>query len=63
MVSCRAAAYLGCARGQGHSEYGVSVIELSYRKLRQIKADPPIPLKVYSAQLDRVEGHGDLVYG
>ena len=42
MVSCRAAADFGCAWRQRDAENGVSVIELSYRKLRQIKADPPV---------------------
>ena len=52
---------LGRAAGNGNADYKLSVIEFAYHGFGQFKVYTTVFRKIYLAQLDRVEGHGDLV--
>ena len=62
-MAAGAAADVGRALGDGDANDKLAVIELADHNLGQIEVDPTGFRQIYLAQLDRVEGHWDLVNG
>lgn len=60
-VSTGAAADVGRTSRDRDAHDELSVIKFSDHSFRQIYIKPTVLRQIYLAQLDRVEGHGDLV--
>ena len=62
-VSHRPAAYLRWTGNDGQTEGKVAAVELADNVVRKFQVNSTIFSQIGSAQLDRVEGHRDLLNG